>query len=289
MDAPCTSFALPVRMMRLSCRSPVPNFALQAAHLQATANRCWYDHLPGRHPTPELLMLVAQEAASLRRLVPVACMINRLFTTRSCVGTPRAIVCGSKSALRHGARGTGRSSGTNGGRLPRVAATQELRSQLYRHRLPVHLVSIHCQVLRPASCQSIVRLVATVSVFWLSPLHWQAVPTSSVFDPSMGPKYLPSSNRESRGPDGGWMAAKASNPHSLTELCKGRNGAPHHTNFVCCLAVSTNRKTDGACCGGIRHKPNQQNHGPAGTSTPVADITASLIGHAPDLSAAPLD
>ena len=50
LDVPCTSFVLPVRLMRLSCRSPVPNFALQA-----------YYHLPGIHPTPSLLMLVAQE------------------------------------------------------------------------------------------------------------------------------------------------------------------------------------------------------------------------------------
>ena len=50
-------------LMRLSCRSSVPTFALQAAHLQATANRCQYQYLPSRHPTPRLLMLVVQEAA----------------------------------------------------------------------------------------------------------------------------------------------------------------------------------------------------------------------------------
>ena len=66
-----------------------------------------------------------------------------------------------------------------------------------------------------------------------------AVPTITVFDPSIGPKYLPCSNRESKGhqPTVGWLQRHP--PHSLTELCQRGNSAPSHISFVCCLAVST--------------------------------------------------
>ena len=46
--------------------------------------------------------------------------------------------------------------------LQRVVATQVLSTRLCRHHLPVHLVLTRCPVLRPTSCESIVRLAATV-------------------------------------------------------------------------------------------------------------------------------
>ena len=95
LDVPCTSFAVPVRLMRLSCQSPVPNFALQAAHLQATANRCQHCHLPSRHPTPTLLMLVAQEppfslrAMSLARRLRHSWFLGKLCKTFPSVACAR--------------------------------------------------------------------------------------------------------------------------------------------------------------------------------------------------------
>ena len=72
---------------------------------------------------------------------------------------------------------------------------------------------------------------------------------NTVFDPSIGPKYLPCSNRESRGP--------RHPSHSLTKLCQGENSAPSHVSFGNCLAVSTHCKpTVHAGC--TRHKPRQQ-------------------------------
>ena len=53
-----------------------------------------------------------------------------------------------------------------------------------------------------------------------------AAPISTVFDPPIVPKFPPCSNRESKGPRTtvGWLQLNP--PHSLTELCQGRNGAP---------------------------------------------------------------
>ena len=96
VGAPCTSFALPVRLMRLSCRPPVPNFRLQAAHLQATANRCQYHHLPGRHPTPTLSMLVAQVAASLRSRGDVSCAETSLHMGSSAKKAKRSLARSSR-------------------------------------------------------------------------------------------------------------------------------------------------------------------------------------------------
>ena len=92
--------------------------------------------------------------------------------------------------------------------------------------------------------QATIPLVATVWSFWRSPLHSLAVPTSTVFDPSIDPKNLPCSFRESKG------------PRRRLDGCQGIHHTPH-TSFVCCLAVSTNRKPT-VHAGGIRRTPSQQ-------------------------------
>ena len=46
-------------------------------------------------------------------------------------------------------------------------------------------------------------------------------------------------------------------PHWLTELCQGGNGAPSLTPFVCCLTVSAKLRPT-VHAGGLRHKPSQQ-------------------------------
>ena len=81
-----------------------------------------------------------------------------------------------------------------------------------------------------------------------------AVPINTVFDSSVGPKYLPCSNRESRWPRRRLDGCIGIHHTRSPKLCQGVNSAPYHVSFVCCLAVSTHRKpTVHAGC--IRHKP----------------------------------
>ena len=185
-------------------------------------------------------------------------MIHRLFTTCSCVDASRANVCVlkcSKSDRRNGARRTFRTSGANGGRgtaacgcktgaliptLPPSSSSACGANSLpsaSSSKLPVHR--------SPGGNRLIVRAFTT-------PL---AVPTSTVFDPSIGPKYLPCSNRESRGPRRR-LGLQRHPPYSFTELCQGRNSAPSHMSLVCCLTVPTHRKST-VHAGCTRHKPRQ--------------------------------
>ena len=152
------------------------------------------------------------------------------------------------------------------------------------------LVLIRHPVLRPASCQSIVRLAATVLIVraFTTPL---AVPTSTVFDQSIGPWYLPCSNRESRGPRRRLDGCKGFH-HTRSPNCAKGNSAPSHISFTRCHDVSTLRKpTVHAGC--TRHKPRQQivvcwyfdNLIPLAS---LIDLTHPLMTFT-ELSAAPLD
>ena len=59
------------------------------------------------------------------------------------------------------------------------------------------------------SCHFIVRLVAAVLLFGLSPLHLQCQQVLYLIHPSV-PSTFPAQIVIPQGPDGGWMAAKAS-------------------------------------------------------------------------------
>ena len=136
--------------------------------------------------------------------------------------------------------------------LPRVVATRVLWSQLYRHRLPAHLL--------PFRCVCIVQHAAIPSFAWLQQFelagfHHFTGPISTVFDPSVGPVYLPCSNRETRGPRQQLDGCKGI--HHTHRTVPRVNGTPSHTSFVCCLAVSTSRNTT-VHAGGIRHKTSHQ-------------------------------
>ena len=159
-------------------------------------------------------------------------MIHRSFTTSSCVGASRAIVCVSKllkvsSAQKSLVALVELQVPMEVEELPRVVAKQALCSQLHRPRFPVHSVKIRCQVLRPASCQSIVRPAAIVGLFGPSPHHLlcQQVPCS--IHPSV-PSTFPCSNRESRGPRRGLDGCKGIHHTRSPNCSKGEQRAfPH--------------------------------------------------------------
>ena len=120
------------------------------------------------------------------------------------------------------------------------------------------------------------------------------VPINTVFDPSIGPKYLPCSNREPRGPRRRFGRLQRHPPHSLTKLCQGENSATfsHFDRVLSCRLDPP--QTDGACwlAYGTSHVNRSWS---VGTSALEADSTASLIDLTyplttfTELSAAPLD
>ena len=101
------------------------------------------------------------------------------------------------------------------------------------------------------------------------------VPTGTVLDPSTGPKYLPCSHRESKGPNDGWMAAKASTTLAHRIVPRGEQHAfPHLLSY----AVLPSRPTENRRCMLVAHDTSHLDRSwSAGTSTPKADSTASLI------------
>ena len=167
----------------------------------------------------------------------------------------------SKSVRRNGARHTCRNSGTNesrgiaacgcntGALIPTLPPSSSNALGVYSlpcassNKLPVHR--------SPGGNRLIVRAFTT-------PL---AVPTSTVFDPSIGPKYLPSSNRESKGPKRRLDGCTGIHHTRSPNCAKGGNSTPSHISFVCCLAVTTDRKT---CDAHEWHmtQATSTNHGP---------------------------
>ena len=84
------------------------------------------------------------------------------------------------------------------------------------------------------------RLVVLV---FITPL---AVPKGTVFDPSIGPKNHPCSNRESKGPDDGWMGAKASTTLAHRTMPREEwRASPHFFRMLSCRLDQP--QTDGAC------------------------------------------
>ena len=222
-------------------------------------------------------------------------MMHRLFTTCSCICTFRAIVCAVK--LLEVGSAQWRSSHLSKFRyqwkekgLPRVVVTQEeLRSQLHRNRPPVHLVPIRCR------CASFNKLPVHRSLggnrlivrAFTAPL---AEPTRTVFDPSIGPKYLPCSNRESKGPrrrlDGCNNIHHTRSPNCAKE--EEQRAFPHFFRMLSCRLDPPTVHADG-----IRHKPRQQImvcwdlHSRRATAS-LIDLTCPLMTFT-ELSAAPLD
>ena len=120
-----------------------------------------------------------------------------------------------------------------------------------------------------------------------------AVPTITVFDPSMGPKYLPCSNCESKGPTRRLEGCTGIH-HTRSPNC-AKEGTARHPTFLSC-AVLPSRPTENRRCMLVAKDTSHVNRSwSAGTSTPEADSTANLIDRTcllttfTELSAAPLD
>ena len=145
----------------------------------------------------------------------------------------------SKSVQRNGARRTCRDSGTTGGRgigcstgalmpiLPPSSSSAFGENSLpsaSSNKLPAHR--------SPGGNRLIVRAFTTQL----------AVPTSTVFDPSIGPKHLPCSNRESKRPKRRLDGCKGIH-HARSPNC-GKGRTAHLPTFLsyAVLPVSTHRK-----------------------------------------------
>ena len=120
-----------------------------------------------------------------------------------------------------------------------------------------------------------------------------AVSTSTVFDPSIGPKCLLCSNRESKGPKRRLDGCKGIH-HIRSPNC-AKEGTARLPTFLS-YAVLPSRPTDNRRCMLVAHDTSHVNRSwSAGTSTPEADSTASLIDLTcplttfTELSAAPLN
>ena len=148
----------------------------------------------------------------------------------------------SKSVRRSGARRTCRTSGANGGRRTACGCNT---TQLCRHHLRVHLVSIHCQVLRPAGLpvqhspggnRLIVRAFTT-------PL---AAPTNKHRVQSIHQSQVPCSSRESTGPRRRLNGCQGIHHTRSPNCAKGHQRAFQH--FVQTLSCRLDPpQTDGAC------------------------------------------
>ena len=158
-------------------------------------------------------------------------MTHHVFTTSSCVGASRAIVSElfKVSSAQRGGKGTA-SCGILPPPYSNVFGVNSLPCAS-SSKLPVHR--------SPGGNRLMVRAFTTPF----------AVPMNTVFDPSIGSKYLPCSNRDSRGLDGGWMAAKASTKRSLNSRAFPRfvrmlscHLDALHTNSACWLQALPHSK-----------------------------------------------
>ena len=153
----------------------------------------------------------------------------------------------SQSVRRNGARRTCRTSGVNGGEG--TAAYGCKTGALIPTLLPSSSSAFGVNQLPSASCGN--RLIVRA---FTNPL---AVPTSTVFDPSIGPKCLPCSNRESRGPRRRKDGCKGIHRVRSPNCARERPARLHTFRSKRCHAISTHRKqTVHAGC--TRHKPRQQ-------------------------------
>ena len=137
----------------------------------------------------------------------------------------------SKLVLRNGARRTCQNSHRN----CFVWLQYRCSSQLYRHHLPVHLVSILCRVLCPACCWSI---VASWQSFECSGFHHSTCGTNKYRVPSIHWSQVPCSNLEFR-----WPRQRLDD----FKVCQeGEQRAfPHFVHMLsCCLDPP---QTDSAC------------------------------------------
>ena len=197
----------------------------------------------------------------------------------------------SKSVRRNGARRTCRNSGTSGGKGTASCGcnTSALIPTLH---LPLYLVSIPL----PSASSSKLPVHRSpggnclILRAFTTPL---AVPIGLVFDPSIGPTYLPCSNHESRGPRRRLDGCKGIH-HTRSPNC-AKGGTARLPTFRSC-AVLPSRPTANRRCMLTAYGASHVNRSwSAGTSAPEADSTASLIDLTrplttfTELSAAPLD
>ena len=135
-------------------------------------------------------------------------------------------------------------------------------------------VSIHCRVIRPASCQSTVRLATTVWLFGLSPIHLQCQQSLCLIHPSVRSTFLAhivNPNDTNRRLDG------CKGTHHTRSLNCAKEGTARHPTFLSC-AVLPSRPTENRRCMLVAYDTSHVNRSwSAGTSTPEADSTANLI------------
>ena len=206
-------------------------------------------------------------------------MFHRLFRTCSCVGTSRAIVCVAK--------------------LLKVSSVQ---------RRPSHVSNFRCKGGRgtalcgcntgaliptppPTSSGAFgVNSLPSASSSKLPVHRSPAVPTGTVFDPASGPSTFLVQIVYPEGPDGGWMAAKASTTLVHRTVPRGEQRA-----LRSCAVLRSRPNANRRCMLAAYGTSHVNILWSAGTSTPEADSTASLIDLTcpmttfTELSAAPLD
>ena len=120
-----------------------------------------------------------------------------------------------------------------------------------------------------------------------------AVPTSTVLEPCIGPKYLPCSNRESRGPNRRLDGCRGIH-HTRSPNCA--KGGTARLPTVLSYAVLPSRPTENLRCTRVAYDSSHVNKPwSAGTSSPQVDSTANLtdltcpLTTVTEISAAPLD
>ena len=119
------------------------------------------------------------------------------------------------------------------------------------------------------------------------------VPINTVFDPSIGPKYLPCSNREPRGPRRRLDGCKGIH-HTRSPNCTKRRTARLPT-FRSCAVLPSRPTANRRCVLAAYGTSHVKRSWSVGTSALEADSTASLIDLTcplttfTELSAAPLD
>ena len=137
------------------------------------------------------------------------------------------------------------------------------------------------------SCQSIVRLAATVSLFGLSPHHLQCLIHPSV------PRTFLAQIVNPEGPNDGWKAAKASTTLAHRAVPRREQRAfPHFCRMLSCRVDPL--KADDACCWHATQATSTDHFllappHPKLTPPPAGSFPHARLTTFAELSAAPLD
>ena len=188
-------------------------------------------------------------------------MIHRLFATCSCVGTSRAIVCVSKPLEVSSAQ----RRSLHLSHFRRQWWQRNCRVWLQHRRSDPNSTAILFQCIWcQFTAECFVQQAASPSFAWRQSFYWSgfhtplAVPISTVFDPAFGPKYLPCSYRESRGPRRRLDGCKGINHTRSPSCAKGRTARlPTFRSY----AVLPSRPTANRACWLHTAQATSTNHG----------------------------